>query len=256
MRLWILSDLHLEFGPLVLPDVRADIVVLAGDVHKGRRGLDWIRARFPDTPVVYVLGNHEYYGEAMPRLREKLEREAADTNVHLLENRAVTLGGVEFLGSTLWTDFLLHGDRRHAEIEANVRMSDYRAIRMSPEFRRLRPADTAARHGASRRWLEQALAEAPAGPRVVVTHHAPSARSLDPRSAWQLVSAAYASHLDELVAGSRAALWVHGHTHFPVDYRVGETRVLSNPRGYPDEAVKAFDAGLVVEIPAERPAAG
>ncbi len=108
MRLWILSDLHLEFGPVELPRVEADVVVLAGDVHKGRRGLAWARERFAATPVVYVLGNHEYYGEALPRLREKLEGEAAGSSVHLLENRAVEIGGVTFLGCTLWTDFELH----------------------------------------------------------------------------------------------------------------------------------------------------
>jgi predicted phosphodiesterase len=248
MRIRILSDLHLEFGPVELPEVEADVVVLAGDVHKGMRGLGWARERFGETPVVYVLGNHEYYGEALPRLREKLEHEAAGSSIHLLENRAVEIGGVSFFGCTLWTDLELHGDVRLAEIEANARMTDFRAIRVSPKYRRLRPADTAVLHRASRRWLAAALASTSPGPRVVVTHHAPSARSLDPRTGWQLVSAAYGSHLDDLVAASGAALWIHGHTHHAVDHRIGETRVLSNPRGYRDETVKGFDAGLVVEV--------
>lgn len=248
MRLWILSDLHLEFGPVELPPVEADLIVLAGDVHRGRRGLAWARERFATTPAVYVLGNHEYYGEALPRLREKVEAEAAGSSVHLLENRAVEIDGVTFLGCTLWTDFDLHGNARLAQIEAGVQMTDYRAIRVSPRYRRLRPADTAVLHAASRRWLEKALGTAPAGPRVIITHHAPSALSLAPDTAHLPVSAAYGSHLDSLVEASGAALWVHGHTHYPVDYRIGGTRVLSNPRGYPDEAVKGFDPGLVVEL--------
>ncbi|HVS04223.1 MAG TPA: hypothetical protein VMT16_15775 [Thermoanaerobaculia bacterium] len=134
-------------------------------------------------------------------------------------------------------------------IEANVRMNDYRRIRVSPEFRRLRPADTAAVHARSRRWLEEALAGAGLSQRtVVVTHHAPSRLSLDPTTAWQLVSAAYASNLDALVAGSGVPLWVHGHTHCAADYRIGETRVLSNPRGYPGQPVPGFDPALVVEV--------
>jgi predicted phosphodiesterase len=248
MRIRILSDLHLEFGLAELPEVAADVVVLAGDVDKGVRGVGWAREQFAGVPVVYVVGNHEYYGHAVPQLTEKLRREAEATNVHLLEDRAVTLDGVTFLGCALWTDFDLHGNRHLAEIEANVRMTDYRAVRVSPQYRRLRPADTASLHHASRRWLERELAAPAEARRVVVTHHAPSARSLAPGTAHMPVSAAYASHLDALVEASGAALWVHGHTHHPVDYRIGATRVLSNPRGYAEEGVAGFDAGMVVEL--------
>lgn len=52
------------------------------------------------------------------------------------------------------------------------------------------------------------------------------------------LSAAYASALDGVVASSGAAYWIHGHTHYNVRYRHGETCVLSNQRGYPDEPVE------------------
>ena len=80
------------------------------------------------------------------------------------------------------------------------------------------------------------MAEPNPGPVVVVTHHAPSALSLGHDLQFQdAVRAAYASNLEELVAGSGAALWVHGHIHRAADYSVGGTRVICNPRGYPDE---------------------
>lgn len=64
-----------------------------------------------------------------------------------------------------------------------------------------------------------------------------------------LISGAYASHLDELVKGSGATLWVQGHTHHAVDYSLGDTRVLSNPRGYAgEEEVPGFCPELVVEM--------
>lgn len=67
-------------------------------------------------------------------------------------------------------------------------------------------------------------------------------------------AAAYASNLDDMVAGSGAALWVHGHTHHCVDYRLGGTRVVSYQRGYPNEPVGGFKPGLVVELSAcDRP---
>jgi Icc-related predicted phosphoesterase len=248
MRLWIISDLHLEFGPLTLPEVQADVVVLAGDVHVGTKGLDWCRKQFPEMPVIYVPGNHEYYGAAIPKLTEKLRQEAAGSQVFILDDEGLEIGGVTFLGTTLWTDFRLQGDPLVSSREADAVMNDYRRIRVSPSYRRLRPADTLARHQKSRRWLMLQLAERAPGPVVVVTHHAPSALSYGNHQSLDLVSAAFASRLDDLVVRSRAALWVHGHIHQAADYCLGDTRVLCNPRGYPDEPVFGFDPALVVEI--------
>lgn len=86
IRLHILSDLHLEFGEMGLPDVRADVVVLAGDVDTRMNGLGWILDQRNVVPVVYVAGNHEFYGDRYPRLLDKLRGEAAGTHVHFLES--------------------------------------------------------------------------------------------------------------------------------------------------------------------------
>jgi Icc-related predicted phosphoesterase len=248
LRIRILSDLHLEFGPLTLPEIQADVVVLAGDVHLGIKGLAWCRKQFPETPVIYVPGNHEYYGAAIPKLTEKLRQEAAGSQVYILDDETIKIGRVTFLGTTLWTDFRLLGDPALSSREADQVMNDYRRIRVSPSYRRLRPADTLGRHQRSRRWLMLQLAERAPGPVVVVTHHVPSARSLGNHKPLDLVSAAYASRLDDLVARSRVALWVHGHIHQAADYVLGTTRVICNPRGYPEEPVPGFNPSLVVGI--------
>jgi predicted phosphodiesterase len=248
MRLWILSDLHLEFGPLELHQVQADVMILAGDEHLGVRGLAWLQDRWPNLPVVYVPGNHEYYGEAMPRLTEKLRAKALASQVSVLHDDVVVMGGVTFLGATLWTDFGLGGDPVLGRREAGEVMNDYRRIRVSPSYRRLQLADPAAEHRRSRGWLEARLAEPAPGPVVVVTHHAPSVLSWGQNWGQEAVGAAYASNLDELVAQSGAALWVHGHIHRAADYSMGGTRVICNPRGYPDEPCTGFDPTMVVEI--------
>jgi hypothetical protein len=152
--------------------------------------------------------------------------------VHVLSDEALTLDGVRFLGATLWTDFRLFGPSPTAPIAAQQQMVDYRKIRVSPRYRKLVPADTALWHARSVRWLREALATPFAGPTVVVTHHAPSLRSVEPGHADDELSAAYASALDELVESTGAAYWVHGHTHHNVRYEVGATTVLSNQRGY------------------------
>lgn len=247
MKLHILSDLHVEFESFEAPATDADVVILAGDIHVGRRGLDWALQQFPEKPVIYVLGNHEYYGKALPRHTAKLREFASGTNVHILEQDVLTLDGVRFLGCTLWTDFSLFGDPRIAGYEATQTMTDYKRIRVSPSYRRLRSIDTAAIHDRSRRWLESQLRES-SSDIVVVTHHAPSRKSLHGFRHDDLLSAAFVSDLEEFLIRSKARLWIHGHLHSTSDYTLGKTRVLCNPRGYPDEYNNQFVPNLVVEV--------
>src|SRR5882762_4300913 len=126
--LHILSDLHLEFGSFSLPRTEADVVVLAGDVHLGQAGVTWARKQWPDTPMVYVLGNHEFYREALPELTDRLRRLCEGSHIHLLENDLVEVAGVAFLGCTLWTDFDLLGDASSARALAETAMADYTQI--------------------------------------------------------------------------------------------------------------------------------
>src|ERR1035441_3108961 len=101
MRLHILGDLHLEFEPAEIPATEADVVVLSGDIHPGRAGCKWARNQFPTIPIIYVLGNHEFYRHSLPELAETLKRETDGSNIHLLENGAVEINGYTFLGCTL-----------------------------------------------------------------------------------------------------------------------------------------------------------
>lgn len=248
MKLHIVSDLHAGFGAFDLPDTGADVLVLAGDVDTGVRGVaravEWARAR----PVVYVAGNHEFYGESIPRHLRKMADAAAGTGVRFLENEATVIGGVRFLGCTLWTDFDLFGRRMVDAAAAQLAMNDFRSIRVDPLYRRFHPNDAMAMHRASLFWLLARLDEPFDGPTVVVTHAAPSLRSVKPVHRADPVTAAYASNLDALLDG-RAALWIHGHTHFCCDYTVDGTRVLANQRGYPNEDTGAFDPAFTVDVP-------
>jgi len=248
MRLHILSDLHLEFGHLELANVEADVVVLAGDIHVGREGRKWIRKQFGGKLVIYVLGNHEFYRNAIPELNEVLKRETDGSDIHVLENSAVEIGGVSFLGCTLWTDFQLLPDPKAAMREADRVMSDFFLIDNSTEKRLLIAGDTARFHADSIVWLKSELAKRDPARTVVVTHHAPSAKSIPPYHAGSLLNAAFASGLDSLVARSRVPLWIHGHTHYNVDYSIGSTRVMSNQRGYPDQISPGFNPAMVLDL--------
>lgn len=248
MRLHILADLHLEFGMTQIPATDADAVVLAGDIHLGREGRRWARNRFPDKPVVYVLGNHEFYRHSLPELTETLKQETDGSHIHLLENSFVEMNGYTFLGCTLWTDFQLSPDPEAAMQAAEEIMSDYSIVQFSSEGRALRARDTVRLHSESVAWLRGALAKCDRARTIVVTHHAPSARSEAPYHADSPLKSAFASNLDSLVEQSSVPLWIHGHTHYNADYVIGSTRVLTNQRGYPDELCKGFNPSLVVEV--------
>ena len=231
MRLHILCDLHLEFGPVEIPATNADVVILAGDTHVGTKGAAWALHQFPTTPVIYVMGNHEFYHDSLPALTGTIQRGTAGTHLHLLENSAVGINGYTFLGCTLWTDFSIAADPVAAMRMAEARMNDYRIIKNSDEHRALRASDTAQLHKESVAWLTDQLAKCDRKRTIVVTHHAPSQRSEDPGYAGSPMSPAFASNLDSLIEGSGVPLWIHGHTHHNVDFKIGATRVLSNQRG-------------------------
>lgn len=253
MRLWILSDLHLRHGERLPPVPDADVAVVAGDLCEGvamaaAQLADEVR---PRMPVIFVPGNHEFYGSAM-NIELVAGRRVADAlGVHLLDDGIAKVGGATFAGASLWTDYRADGDHRRgaAMAAASGGMRDHVRIAESfePAWRPFRPKDALVRHEASRAFLEALADDRPPGPLVVVTHHAPSAACLDPRFEGDPLNPAFASALDPLVERLGADLWVHGHVHAGVDLRIGRTRVLCNPRGHPGEN-PAFDPALVVEI--------
>ncbi|WP_231896513.1 metallophosphoesterase [Halomonas sp. HL-93] len=224
-------------GDRVLPEVMADVVILAGDIHRQCEGLAWARQRFPETPIIYVPGNHEFYGTCLPLLREELAHEAKRLDIELLDNRAVTLNGVRFYGTTLWTDFALYADNptrnpRETVTKAKGFMPDFRIVESAPGIT-LTPEASSALHQEALDWLSEALAEPFDGPKVVISHHAPMRDCIPDQYKGDALSPAFASHLPQLMGHMN--LWIHGHVHEPVDRYYRGTRVVANPGGYPDE---------------------
>ena len=207
-------------------------------------------------PTIYVPGNHDWYRDGSPNgftVEDELQAGrdlAARLGITLLSDAAATINGLTFLGATLWTDLRshLHVSRAQAHAAAHRGMNDYHFIHRASSTRRSRritPATTLAWHRASCRFLADAFA-GDIEPRhtVVVTHHAPSLRSLalphDP------LDHCYASDLEPAIEMWRPRVWVHGHIHAVRDYRVGETQVVANPLGGADEAT-GFKRNCLIE---------
>ena len=264
MRLQIASDLHLEHLEHPFPRARtlwpahgADLLVLAGDVAKGASAIDHFGG-WP-VPVVYVAGNHEFYGGCRQEVLASLRSRSAGTSVLFLEHDMVDFGGVRFLGCTLWTDYRLRSNRTQRQQMENAerRIADHRQVRKL-DGSGFSAADALREHENSRKWLCEELARPYDGTTVVVTHHGPHPLSVHPRYAGDPINAAFVSELGELL--QMADLWIHGHVHDSFHYSVNGCRVVANPRGYPRNAGscalvrdlvfenQAFDCAMTLKV--------
>ncbi len=261
MKIFLTSDIHSEHAesnanPFIdyenlrfnYPD-KTDVVVLAGDVGDGSNGLMWARNRFTDNEIIFVPGNHEYYGNDLSIIEEMSET-AKQLGIHLLDNDSVILDGVRFLGSTLWTNFDDYSPEAIAFVEQKI--VDYKSITCKKWWCNEQNRENALSlmnidsdagfnsdcfsptvayllHKEATEWLSQELNKPHQGKTVVVTHHAPSHRPFGE------VIQGYASHLDQFIIdrADKIDLWCHGHFHIAYDYEIAGVRIVSNPRGYP-----------------------
>lgn len=247
MKIQILSDLHVEFENYDYPITEADVVVLAGDIHATDKGVTWAKENIK-VPVIYVLGNHEYYKKSHPKFIGEIKDTAKNSNVHVLENDYIKINGVNFLGCTLWTDFELFGDARNSGYECQQIMTDYKKIRRSPSYSKLRSIDTAIIHSNSARWLDATLEKLKGETNIVVSHHGPSIRSVLPQHREEVTAAAYVSDLSTLIEKHQPKAWIHGHLHSSSDYKIGTCSVYCNPKGYPGELNPDYDPLKCIEI--------
>lgn len=262
MRLWVISDLHIEHEAFRPEPPEADVAVLAGDISRPLSfTVAWAAAEIAyRMPVVLVPGNQEFYADSILVGLARGRAEAAQhRGIHLLSDNAVVIAGVRFVGGTLWTDYELGaspqpGPARDRDVAYAMKAARETSadnvkihLRDAERERMWSPEDARAAHRRTRAYLESELAAAHAGPTVVVTHHAPAPGSVHPRFARSPVTPAYASDLSELILEGSPELWIHGHVHDSFDYRVGATRVVCNPRGFHGENPD-FDPALVVEV--------
>jgi len=254
MKLAIYSDLHCEFGTWVPPKEasHADVVILAGDIHIGIRGLIWAREHFKQ-PIIYVAGNHEYYRCNYQKLNRQLKEKANELDIHFLVDTSVIIDDILFIGATLWTDFKLYHTQYNSQLAAQCGMADYKSIRYNQggKYRKLTPPDTTRMHINSLQFIKTELNEKKHYKSVVITHHAPSEKSIPEEYQASELSPGYASNIDQDIINMKHSpiLWVHGHTHNNNDYLIGGTRVLSNQRGYsPSHLNEDFDECFTVDI--------
>ncbi|MBJ6986063.1 metallophosphoesterase [Devosia sp. MC521] len=235
MKLWIVSDLHMDSTYWVPDRIPAhDVMIIAGDVDGSAAETEQtllLIARWAPTPIIFVPGNHDVMGGDMDAW-DRGNEDLLDRGIHVLSSgQSIVIDDVRFVGGTLWTDWQL-GDREwQSQAWAARHMREYQSV-SRPGDGPLWPVHTSDAHDMHLAAIEGVLSRRHEGPSVVVTHHAPSPLSLRPGEERGVEAAAYASDLEETMMIWGPDLWVHGHTHHACDYHVGATRVVSNPRGY------------------------
>lgn len=261
MKITLYSDLHLE---MVLrpkgkpawepPALDVDVVILAGDIDTDTRGIEWAASAFRQCPVspeiIYVAGNHEYYGMRLQEHNAAMRKVAAKLGIHFLENNAIEIGGVRFLGTSLWSDFELYGndDQSAASIRAaRSYISDYSTI-FGTDRKFIEPHDTIGLHQEARAFLEQELAKPFNGKTIVVTHFAPHLGCVETRFEGGVLTPYFTVDMAPLMEKHPIDLWAFGHTHFNVDFVAHGCRVVCNQRGYPREQNQDFRADWVIEL--------
>ena len=275
MRVALASDVHLEFGDLILKnDDNADVLLLAGDIcvakelpytdsrYYERFHSFFTRCAFEFKDVIYIAGNHEHYHGTYDKTHDILRTQLAKhTNLHVLDREHITIGDTLFFGGTLWTNF--NNEDRSTMRVIREMMNDFRII-TAPGGRRsswkdadgnlhyrnskLTPEDVLVDH---KDFLDKLNQLNSPNKIVVVGHHSPSKLSTKPQyeDDWEM-NGGYSSDLTNYIMDHpKIALWVHGHTHHAFDYNVGSTRILCNPRGYVGHEVNEGEFKLItVEV--------
>lgn len=215
----------------VVAQAERDLLLVAGDLAEGTRAFDWLREQAEFSPVVFLAGNHEYYGYDIDEM-DKIYTEFSDShpNIHFLQCGVYEQEGVRIAGCTLWTDFTdVDGyHRRHVERS----MTDFSgAIRMGDK--RFTTDMSAMINMKHRNWLLQQT-----DIDIVVTHHAPSDQSIT--DYWKengaLLNPGFAGNSEDIMDALSPTYWIHGHMHSFLRYwhegKVDGIQVLCNPRGY------------------------
>jgi Icc-related predicted phosphoesterase len=277
MKIALASDLHIEHKSIVLENKHnAKVLVLAGDICVSEdlrpyddESMDFrsqrIHELFIDVChkfeyVIYVMGNHEsYYGDFQDTATNLKKQLSYITNLHLLDKEYITIEDVTFVGCTLWSD-MNNEDPKTIEYIKNA-MTDFRIITNSKNIVQFKamdqltnrvvtktkpakftPLDAIEEFDTSVEFIASVVDVDPKGKFVVVTHHAPSLDTIQKEFKNDiLMNGGYSSDLNKFIIDRpQIKCWLFGHQHQHNSFKIGETILRIQARGYPGEIPREY----------------
>ena len=243
MRIQYMSDLHLEFGEMQVPDVAGDVLVLAGDIGIGTSHKDWVVACCEKHDnVILLLGNHEFYGHNMQKVRNAWAEMDMPNNFYFLDNDWITINGVNFIGSTLWSN-----------VHPDCPLNDFYKInyKYPGRYGKFTQAEAKNLFNENLNWLIKTLAKLSGHTNVVITHHAPSWKAQDPKYAGEnrVVGSGFQTDILHLFDRKDITAWIYGHLHNNTEFTEHGIFCTANQRGYDGYDLAAgFDSDKVIEV--------
>jgi len=239
MRVYYLSDLHIERGIVSLDDFTfnlstetKNILALCGDIGDPFSQLYWdlIFKMSKMFHLVFILtGNHEYYGHNMQDVDNHIMYNIHNfPNVKFLNNSVYEVEGIKFVGSTLWSN--VPDDQKEF---ITGYMNDYRLIQdFTVDWQNQL-------HEENVSFLTQEIDTNT----VVLTHHAPDRLNTSAKKYRNTPSTyAFGTDLDDLVA--KCKYWIYGHTHYNIDHE----KLKTNQHGGYENTMHKFEMSKYIEI--------
>lgn len=248
MKIQIASDLHIEHRPdnglsiakELISSGGADVLILAGDIgvllYKNEY-IDFLnKIKSYYRRILIVPGNHEFYGSSFgegARLMEDIEDKVGSGYVNFMfgSRDRVSLAGQTFIGGTGWFSYLLPHEEHYKQF-----LSDYSLIKDLDEHVYLYNS-----------FFADTLRKGLLPEDILISHHIPNS-SIHEKYRMDALNCFFVHGLDSYIFdefGPR--LYIHGHTHEPMDYVRNKTRVICNPRGYPGQR-NGFNPNLIIEV--------
>jgi predicted phosphohydrolase len=255
MNILIFSDLHVDCRPLQFNNLlshKESIAIVAGDISSFNSPTFLPTIKELSYLVKYLLftpGNHEYYGcDIITSKLKAIENLKQYPNVIFLDNTTFILDNVKFIGTTLWTD--MNKNDWFAKHSAKNNMNDFHIIRNNGNV--FTPDDSIELFNNNVSFIKDELELSKQDDNiytnVVVTHHAPSYKSILPKYLHDSCNPAFASDLSELILNNNIKYWIHGHMHSFINYTIGDTNIICNPRGYNNKENPLFSTTYNVDI--------
>lgn len=265
MKISLLSDIHAEYYRSTLnwlpplPD-NPDVLVLAGDIHVGKGMIDLvtrISEKLPETHIVIVAGNHEFYRQyRVLTINTYKEAFANHDRIHFLENDYVDIGGIRFIGATLWTGFPLFDTGQSVDaIMAYVKedISDFSLIAddSGTTVKAFTPEAARELFIESKAYIGSILKQSNPDQTVVITHFPPAMELRHPKFEIDMITSYFTADCLDLIQNYQPVYWFYGHNHWSLAKQIGKTMLVSNQFGYPGERERGgggFAPNLIYEL--------